>query len=146
MSSKVASSKKPVWEWWYKECWVQNVYIVLAVLSGILIVGAAILIGTAKIGVKNGDGKDQQRTEILKKYKSELALLFIAAFAITFAVDNLILVQYCNIRPKGVMNLVWSLILWFIVLPTVNSLIAYGLALVIVGPMLKDLWKLNSQN
>ncbi len=135
MNSPKAMSKKPIWKWWYSGCLVQQIYVVLAVLSGILVAGVAILLSSSKIR----NEQDPKTADLINKYKNEIVVALLLSFVVTFVVDNLILVQYCNMGIRGGMNLLWSLILWFVVLPIINGVISYVFMTAIAGQFLKEM-------
>ncbi len=136
---------KPVWKWWYSGCIVQNLYIVLTIIGGLLLGALVFALMFAKIPKDSKNEYYNDSIKLLQKYKFELVFAFVLAFILSFVIDNLLLVWYCNTKTKGVANLVWSLILWFIVLPVINSMITYMFMMIMLRDFIADMQKLQQK-
>lgn len=140
------TSKKKRWAWWYPNCFAQNAYMVLAVLVGLVL---AVLIVLLAIGVKLPiDDKDPEQKLILaaiSKYKVQLIIALILSFFVTLIIDNFILVWYCGTGTKGVMNVIMTLLLWFVILPFINGIISSIIMYFLLLPLINELNKIKKE-
>lgn len=128
---------KPLWRWWYKNCLVQQVYLVLSVIAGILLGAYTILLANLKIH-QTGYNENDQLMKLFEKYKTTIILYLVLSFVISFVINNLILVQYCNLGMGGGKNVIYSLLLFFIVLPIINWIVSYILGMLMLRKLLEE--------
>lgn len=137
MASPKSSKSSPMWVWWYKNCLVQQIYLVLSVIAGILLGGYVILLATMKIH-QTGYGPNDKIVKLFDKFRARIITYFILSFALSFFINNLILVQYCNQKLKGATNIIVSLVMFFIVVPMVSSIISFILGRIILADLIEE--------
>lgn len=137
MSSKKSTSpskkSKPIWRWWYGKnaslgldsCLVQQIYLVLSILGGLAAAALVITLLLFKIPGSDSqkDVKQEAMMRLLSDFKVELAIVIALTFIVSFAVNNLLLTWYCNHRPSAGLNVVLSLLMFFIVTPIISNII-----------------------
>ena len=141
---KEKSDSKKWWKWWYSGCWNQNIYIVLTIISAIILVASIIFLSTMTLPT-DSDPKRKEVMEALKKYRIEIMITLISIFVVTFVVDNLILVWYCNMKTKGATSVLWTLFLWFVLLPGINSMLSSILMLTILKDLIVELQQIENK-
>lgn len=123
------SKSNKLWSFWYQGCISQNIFIVLSCLGGILTVGYAIFIARLKPELTYGSSRYR---DIVKKSKAEIIIWLILSFVISFVINNLIFVAYCNNRPKQM----WANVLASIALLIFVSSIISGIVSWILGAIM----------
>jgi hypothetical protein len=146
MSSK--SSQKPRWAFWYKGCTVQQIYAVISVIGALIIfLGSLALLFVNVKEPSNADSNMKCYYDVMQKFKYHFIAAIVIGFAISFFVSNSILVFYCNRMPSsGTANLLWSLFLFFIILPIINNVIFGGVMLAVLASLMPEIDKCKKNN
>lgn len=127
-----------MWKWWYKNCTVQQVFMIISGIVGLLVGVYAILLGTLKLHETGFDHNDVV-IKIINKYRFRIIIWMIVSFIVSFVINNLILVKYCDMNTKGAKNVIFSLLLLFGVVPTINSITTYLLGAVMLLDVIKEI-------
>ena len=128
---------KPIWEFWYSGCLVQQIYLVLSVLGGLMLGVWSFMIFDLK--VKDSDTKQNAIIiGMVRKYRWQIIGYLLSSFILSYVVNNLILVQYCNLGVKGAANVLSSLAIFFLVLPAVSWLITYLMSMLFLAELIKE--------
>lgn len=125
------------WEWWVVDdkghCLVQNINLVLSVFSGVLITIFIYGILMMKKTSENKNVKATQLYNLINKHKYMFVLYIVLSFVVTFVISNLILTKYCGVRPDGGLNILYSLLLFFVAVPIIQSVVHSVLSKILLG-------------
>lgn len=129
-----------IFQWWYKDCLVQNIWMVLAAIMGVFL--AVISTSLVVIDWKKVPAKTPQQIaskKIIVQHKWRIASAMVVSFLTSFVINNIILTYYCGQGFKGISNLGLSLAIFFLLVPLVNYLVGLGISYVILGDIIKEL-------
>lgn len=127
-----------MWKWWYKNCTVQQVFIIISGLVGLMVAAYAILLGTLKLH-ETGFDQNDLIIKIINKYRFRIIVWMILSFIISFVINNFMLIGYCDTKQKGAKNVIFSLLLVFVAVPTINSIVSYLLGAVMLQDAIKEI-------